>query len=197
MVLPPLTVTVPVGTKGPTARRVVCTTNNLLTCVQQLVHEVYVCMYTVYFLFAACRPACRNGGTCLGSSSSAYCVCPSGYNGSYCQKRGTYAHNLEHACVCVCVCVCMCVCVCVCSLTQTMGPTTPCTLLRMKSPMTMVNPFATNGSNHWILHQLNRSIKLIHGQGTKVLFASTSDCLQQLVHFKQTYVHCVFHICSL
>ena len=99
--------------------------------------------------------------------------------------------------VCVCVCVCMCVCVCVCSLTQTMGPTTPCTLLRMKSPMTMVNPFATNGSNHWILHQLNRSIKLIHGQGTKVLFAATSDCLQQLVHFKQTYVHCVFHICSL
>ena len=114
MVLPPLTVTVPVGTKGPTARRVVCTTNNMLTCVQQLVHEVYVCMYTVYFLFAACRPACRNGGTCRGSSSSAYCVCPSGYNGSYCQKRGTYAHNLEHACVCVCVCMCVCVCVCMC-----------------------------------------------------------------------------------
>ena len=115
MVLPPLTVTVPVGTKDPTARRVVCTTNNMLTCMQQLIHEVYVCMYTVYFLFAACSPACQNGGTCRGSSSP-YCVCPSGYKGSYCQKRGMHTTWNTHArvCVCVCVCVCTCVCVCVC-----------------------------------------------------------------------------------
>ena len=31
--------------------------------------------------------------------------------------------------------------------------------------------------NDWILRQLTRSIKLIHGQGTKVLLAATSDHL--------------------
>ena len=51
-------------------------------------------MYTVYFLFAACSPACRNGGTCRGSTSP-YCDCPSGYKGSYCQKSGM--HNQQHA----------------------------------------------------------------------------------------------------
>ena len=37
----------------------------------------------------------------------------------------------------------------------------------------------TNGSNHWILCQLTGSTNLIHGQGTKVLFAATSDCLSR------------------
>ena len=50
----------------------------------------------MWFTSAACSPACRNGGTCHGSSYSAYCTCPSGYQGSYCQNRG--AHNQEHAC---------------------------------------------------------------------------------------------------
>ena len=54
-------------------------------------------MYTVFFIFAACSPACQNGGTCHGSSYSAYCTCPSGYQGSYCQNRG--AHIQEHACM--------------------------------------------------------------------------------------------------
>ena len=35
----------------------------------------------------------------------------------------------------------------------------------------------TNGSNHWILLQPTRPTRLINGQGTKVLFVATSDCL--------------------
>ena len=35
----------------------------------------------------------------------------------------------------------------------------------------------TNGGNHWILCQLTRTAKLIHGQGTEVPFAAISDGL--------------------
>ena len=37
-----LPVSVPVGTQGPTARTEVGTSKNMLTCMQQLVHGVYV-----------------------------------------------------------------------------------------------------------------------------------------------------------
>ena len=43
--------------------------------------------------FAVCSPSCRNGGTCRLTSSSASCVCPSGYTGSYCQYRGITTHS--------------------------------------------------------------------------------------------------------
>ena len=42
---------------------------------------------------------------------------------------------------------------------------------------TGVQAKVTNGSNHWILCQLTKSTNLIHGQGTKVLFAATCDRL--------------------
>ena len=37
---------------------------------------------------AVCSPSCRNGGTCHVTFSSAYCDCPSGFAGSYCQNSG-------------------------------------------------------------------------------------------------------------
>ena len=43
--------------------------------------------------FAVCSPSCRNGGTCRLTSSTASCVCPSRYSGSYCQNRGITTHS--------------------------------------------------------------------------------------------------------
>ena len=45
--------------------------------------------------FAACYRSCRNGGACRGYYPSAYCDCPSGYTGSYCQNEGMqYTHMI-------------------------------------------------------------------------------------------------------
>ena len=55
---------------------------------------IYVHSY-VCFLFADCSPACQNRGTCHRSSSNAYCDCPSGYTGDYCQNEGIYAHSIR------------------------------------------------------------------------------------------------------
>ena len=84
--LPMLTATVPVGTQEITARP-----------------EVSICANTDNrwskkgtigpFVFADCSPACQNGGTCHRSSSDAYCDCPSGYTGSYCQTRGMHCYT--------------------------------------------------------------------------------------------------------
>ena len=46
-------------------------------------------------LAVTCTPACQNGGTCHRSSSNAYCDCPSGYTGDYCQNEGIYAHAIR------------------------------------------------------------------------------------------------------
>ena len=88
--LPMLTATVPVGTQEITARP-----------------EVSICANTDNrwskkgtigpFVFADCSPACQNGGTCHRSSSDAYCDCPSGYTGSYCQNRGMHCCTHNHA----------------------------------------------------------------------------------------------------
>ena len=59
-------------------------------------------MYAVSFTSAVCNSTCQNGGTCRVLSSNASCVCPSGYQGSYCQTRG--AHNQEHACMHAAIC---------------------------------------------------------------------------------------------
>ena len=103
--LPMLPVSVPVDTQGPTARTEVGTTNNMHACSNWSME----CMYTVYFISAACSPTCQNGGTCRVSSSNASCICPSGYSGSYCQKKGIDATQNMHARVCACVCVFLCV----------------------------------------------------------------------------------------
>ena len=47
----------------------------LHACIQQLVHGACICTLCTYFIFAACSPACLNGGTCRGSSFP-YCDCP-------------------------------------------------------------------------------------------------------------------------
>ena len=79
--LPMLTVTVPVGTQETTARPEVCICANTVNSWSK--------KGTIGpFAFADCSPACQNGGTCNGSHSSAYCECPSGYMGDYCQTRG-------------------------------------------------------------------------------------------------------------
>ena len=46
------------------------------------------CSLYISHMLVDCTPACQNGGTCYGSSWNAYCHCPSGYSGSYCQYRG-------------------------------------------------------------------------------------------------------------
>ena len=53
-----------------------------------------MCNAHCVFIIAACSPACQNGGTCFGVSSSAYCVSPSGYSGAYCQDKG-----IMYACI--------------------------------------------------------------------------------------------------
>ena len=94
------TVSAPVGIKDPAVRTEMHTTKNRLACKNwSMKHN----MYTVYFTFAVCSPACRNGGICLISSNSATCICPSGYSGSYCQKRGmcTQPRTCMHVCMCM------------------------------------------------------------------------------------------------
>ena len=94
------TVSAPVGIKDPAVRTEMNTIKNMLACRNwSMKHN----MYTVYFTFAVCSPACRNGGTCHISSNSATCICPSGYSGSYCQKRGmcTQPRTCMHVCMCM------------------------------------------------------------------------------------------------
>ena len=79
---------------------------------ESLLNEAYICTLCVSY-FAACSPACQNGGICRSSRYSAYCVCPSGYSGSYCQNRGIDTTRNMHKRVCLCMQVCACMCVCV------------------------------------------------------------------------------------
>ena len=101
--LPMLTVTVPVGTQDPTARTEVCIAAH--TTMQQrsswsMKHARAYSMYVHLFHIADCSPACQNRGTCNRSPWSAYCDCPSGYTGSYCQTRGmhccTHTAHTQH-----------------------------------------------------------------------------------------------------
>ena len=79
------------------------------SCEQQLDHESHHACIACFWHAVTCTPACRNGGTCHVSSSSAHCDCPSGYTGSYCQNRGKYNqgysceqqlyHESHHACI--------------------------------------------------------------------------------------------------
>ena len=70
-------------------------------CMHAAIHGPFIHCNIIMFLHlrilavTSCTPACRNGGTCRGSSYYAYCHCPSGYSGSYCQYRGR--HKQEHA----------------------------------------------------------------------------------------------------
>ena len=89
--LPMLTVAVPVGTQDPTANTKVCTYIRICKSISMYCTYVYSsshCTYVPMFITADCSPACQNGGRCQRSSSNAYCDCPSGYTGSYCQNRG-------------------------------------------------------------------------------------------------------------
>ena len=59
--------------------------------------HLYTCVcFTIYFT-VTCNPSCQNGGTCHISSSSAHCVCPSGYTGPYCQSGGMHSQDTLHA----------------------------------------------------------------------------------------------------
>ena len=57
--------------------------------------------YSDLHQFAACSPACRNGGIChIGDIYFYYyifCDCPRGYIGSYCQRRGIHCCTHKHA----------------------------------------------------------------------------------------------------
>ena len=136
-------------------------------------------MYTVCFIFAACSPACQNGGICRSSYYFAYCVCPRVYRGSYCQNRG--AHNQEHACMHAAIC-----------------PWSVCTLC--VSYLQLVIP-PVRMEEHAVFHLTLPTVSV--PVGTKDPTARTEvhttknmhACMQQFVH--GAYVHCVFHICSL
>ena len=95
-----LAVSVAVGTQETTAREQVATATAQLSTylhAQSLCHETLT--LCVSYVFAACSPACQNGGTCHIDDSYflyyLYCVCPSGYKGSYCQYRGICAHTTD------------------------------------------------------------------------------------------------------
>ena len=91
--LPMLPVSVPVGTKDPTARPEVHTTKNMHAAIELWhIYSLYIYMFLHLRIFAvtSCTPACQNGGTCHHSTYSSYCHCPSGYSGSYCQNRGMH-----------------------------------------------------------------------------------------------------------
>ena len=136
-------------------------------------------MYTVCFIFAACSPACRNGGTCRSSPYSASCVCPSGYTGSYCQNRG--AHNQEHACMHAAICPWSVCTLCVSYLQLVIPPVRMEERALVHLPMLPVSvPVCTKDPT---------ARTEVHT--TKNMLA----CMQQFVH--GAYVHCVFHICSL
>ena len=87
----PLTVSVPVGTQETTARTEVCNSTQPWTGTEVVEQWSIAC----FFIFADCSPACQNGGICRSSSSNAYCNCPSGYTGDYCQNEGIYAHAIR------------------------------------------------------------------------------------------------------
>ena len=98
--LPMLTVTVPVGTQDPTARTEVCIAAHTTMHHRSswsMKHARAYSMYVHLFHIADCSPACQNGGTCNRSPWSAYCRCPSGYTGSYCQTRGMHCCTRNHA----------------------------------------------------------------------------------------------------
>ena len=60
-----------------------------------LLHCELINLLRALATFAACYRSCRNGGTCRGYYPSAYCDCPSGYTGSYCQNEGIlYTHTI-------------------------------------------------------------------------------------------------------
>ena len=132
------------------------------------------------FIDASCSPACQDGVSCFRTSSFGYyCVCPSGYQGSYCQTRGV--HNQEHAC-----------------MHTAIGPRSVCTLCI--SYLQLVDP-PVGMEGHALVHlpMLPVSVPV----GTRGPTARTEvhtiknihACIQQLVH--EAYVHCVFYICSL
>ena len=63
-----------------------------ILCITSKVREfkscfAHACLVTAVIM--TCSPFCMNGGTCRTNSSNTFCECPSGYTGSYCQKRGT------------------------------------------------------------------------------------------------------------
>ena len=141
--------------------------------------ELSILMYTVCFIFAACSPACQNGGICRSSYYFAYCVCPRVYRGSYCQNRG--AHNQELAC-----------------MHAAIGPWSVCTLC--VSYLQLVIP-PVRMEEHAVVHLTLPTVSVPVGtkdptvrtevHTTKNMLA----CMLQFVH--GVYVHCVFHICSL
>ena len=83
--LPTVTVTVPVGTRDPTASTGVCiaahTTGNI---------DPLHLHYCDSHCSADCSSECKNGGVCVLRLHYFLCDCPSGYLGVLCEYKGMY-----------------------------------------------------------------------------------------------------------